>query len=269
MKKITALICFLLLSFFAFADHRILNESEYPTWMSYVIYPETNPDWKGLRFGEHEVVEKVVRDEKENIMMYSKDDEHFYKAIFDKNGNAILNEGYYLKNNSLYFYYDYNENGNVVHGKTEDNEWWNTWQNGKIIYCKSTKKGESYYDYDENGNVSSKKCFKDSNYYIYNYKYDSKNRIIYLDAKHVDEDENVISSITEEDVYDEENDFVISAKITVSGAGNWEVYINGFKLENIKNNIEYKFEKLNNTQMKVIPQNGKHWFIVEKLGQNK
>ena len=92
--------------------------------------------------------------------------------------------------------------------------------------------------------------------------YDNKNKIIYVISKEVDKNEKLISQLEEWRTYDE-NNFVILCKWKTDDDSSWYSYINGYEIKDIKGTMEYRFEKINDTKMKVIPQD-KHWFIVEK-----
>lgn len=64
--------------------------------------------------------------------------------------------------------------------------------------------------------------------------------------------------------YDNDN-FVTYVKwktnINYEGDG-WCSTVNGYRFTNIKGTVEYKFERINDNQIKVFPLDGKHWFIV-------
>ena len=92
-----------------------------------------------------------------------------------------------------------------------------------------------------------------------------KNRLIWSFIKEIDIDENIISSVKQELQYDND-DFVTYVKWVTNGdldGKTWYSKINGYEFTNIKDSIEYKFEKINDRQIKIIPQDGKHWFIGE------
>ena len=161
-------------------------------------------------------------------------------------------------------FYWYDEEGRIGHGKDLKDEWWNTYQNGKLIYRKA-QSGDTYFDYDEKGNIILEKRKYDDRWYIDEYKYDNKNRLIWSFIKEIDIDENIISSVKQELQYDND-DFVIYVKWVTNGdldGKTWYSKINGYEFTNIKDSIEYKFEKINDRQIKIIPQDGKHWFIGE------
>ena len=164
----------------------------------------------------------------------------------------------------------YDENENIIHGKDNEDEWWNTYQDGKLIYQKALS-GDTYWDYDSKGNVIIRKRQDDNSWYIEEFKYDDKNRCIWNLTKQIDDDEKIICSLTEERKYND-NNFVVSVKWQTNdgydGDG-WYCYINGFKFTDIRGSVEYKFEKLNDRQMKVFPQDGKHWFVVELNDEEK
>ena len=158
----------------------------------------------------------------------------------------------------------FDENGKVIHAKDSENEWWNTYQNGRLIYQKALS-GDTYWDYDSKGNVIIGKRKNNDYSLLDEFKYDDKNRLIWNLTKQLDDDENEISSLAEERKYNDDN-FIVSVKWQTNddydGDG-WYCYINGYKFSDIKGTVEYKFEKINDRQMKVYPQDGKHWFIVE------
>ena len=157
----------------------------------------------------------------------------------------------------------YDENENIIHGKNSEDEWWNTFQNGRIIYQKA-KSGDTYWDYDEKGNVILKKRKSEDSWYIDENKYDEKDRLVWSFTKQVDEDEKVFSTLQKELEYDNDN-FVTYVKwktnINYEGDG-WCSTVNGYRFTNIKGTVEYKFERINDNQIKVFPLDGKHWFIV-------
>ena len=160
------------------------------------------------------------------------------------------------------------ENGNCIHGidKKTGEEWWNTYQNNNLIYNKDSNGTEVFMDYDANNNICSEKIKTTEGDYIYNYKYDSENRVIETIAKHVDNSDKILSSMKTEQQYDAEN-FVVWVKWTVQSTQdghNWSSSVNNHTFTDINESLEYKFEKLSETQFKVIPQDGRHWFVVEK-----
>lgn len=161
-------------------------------------------------------------------------------------------------------FYWYDEEGRITHGKNSNGEWWNTFQDGKLIYQKRST-GDIYFDYDEKGNIILEKRKYDDKWYIDEYKYDDRNRLVYSYVKEVDIEDKVISSVKQELQYDND-DFVTYAKWETNGdveGITWYSKINGYEFMNIKGSMEYKFEKINDSQIKIIPQDGKHWFIGE------
>lgn len=66
--------------------------------------------------------------------------------------------------------------------------------------------------------------------------------------------------------YDDKDDenFATSVKWKTEKYTDWFSQVNGYVFQNIENNTEYKFEKISDTQMKVIPQNGEPSFVMEK-----
>jgi len=161
-------------------------------------------------------------------------------------------------------FYWYDEEGRIGHGKDLKDEWWNTYQNGKLIYRKA-QSGDTYFDYDEKGNIILEKRKYNDRWYIDEYKYDDKNRVVWSFSKQVDENEQIFSSLKEERRYDN-NNYVTYVKWVTNddyeGEG-WNSTVNGYRFTNIKGTLEYEFEKINDRQIKVFPQDGKHWFIVE------
>ena len=189
-----------------------------------------------------------------------------YQVLFWK---EYLTDGWSKQNNLIENFFDqlicwYDEDGKVIHGKDSEDEWWNTYQNDKLIYRKA-KSGDTYFDYDEKGNIILEKRKSDDKWYIDEYKYDDKNRVVWSFSKQVDENEQIFSSLKEERRYDN-NNYVTYVKWVTNddyeGEG-WNSTVNGYRFTNIKGTLEYEFEKINDRQIKVFPQHGKHWFIVE------
>ena len=250
---------------------------------------DTNKTWRYLEGSQQ--FEKVVKDYNltidKSLVDYTYNDgttekigkyTYYYQTYSYSEGDAFYvfyldNENgwdkphYILKKFTDGDIYWYNEKGQITKGKSNTDEWTNTYQNDKLIYQKG-KNSETFWDYDSNGNVISKKRLgSNKDWYIDEYKYDSKNRVVWSNVRQVDKDEKVLSSLTKELRYENDNsNFVIWVKWKTNedydGLG-WESYVNGYKFTDIKGAVEYSFEKLSDTQLKVIPQDGKHWFVVE------
>lgn len=140
----------------------------------------------------------------------------------------------------------YNKDGNLIHAKDDDDEYW--------------------YEYDEKGNVAVR---KESNYntlYVSTFEYDDKNRLIYDYTKELDKNGNQLAFCEEFLAYDDKDDenFATSVKWKTEKYTDWFSQVNGYVFQNIENNTEYKFEKISDTQMKMIPQNGEPSFVMEK-----
>jgi len=195
---------------------------------------------------------------------YSYPEGDAFRVFYLDNENSWDKPHYILKKFTDGCIYWYNEKGQITKGKSNTDEWTNTYQNDKLIYQKG-KNSETFWDYDANGNVISKKRINsDKEWYIDEYKYDSKNRVVWEKTREVDKDEKVLSSITKELSYENDNsNFVTQVKWKTKSDTDWYSYVNGYKFTGIKGRVEYSFEKLSDTQLKVIPQDEKHWFVVE------
>lgn len=195
---------------------------------------------------------------------YSFPEGDVFKVFYLDNKNGWDKPHCILRKSADGYIYWYNEKGQITKGKSSTDEWTYTYQNDKLIYKKG-KNSESFWDYDANGNVISKKRIcSDKTQYIDKYKYDSKNRVVWSNTREVDNDEKVLSSLTKELRYENDNsDFVTWVKWKTNGDTDWYAWVNGYKFTGIKGTVEYSFEKLSDTQLKVIPQDGKHWFVVE------
>ena len=161
----------------------------------------------------------------------------------------------------------YNDNGEPIKIKFKNGDEI-FYKDSKCFYYKKNNGDIGYLDYDDIGHCIEMSEFIDGKHYITKMDYDDKGREIHSIRTLLDNNELIISSITETLSYDDPSneDFITSVKWQINNIQDtehkWDSNINGFVFSNIEDGLEYQLEYINDKMMKVIPKY-KHWFIVE------